>query len=26
VRKAWHAATGADPVNADTGRLRAQSS
>ena len=26
VRKAWHAATGADPVNAETGRLRAQAS
>jgi len=26
VRKAWHAATGADPVNADTGRLRPQAS
>ena len=26
VRKAWHAATGADPVNARTGRLRAQPS
>jgi len=26
VRKAWHAATGADPVNAQTGRLRAQPS
>jgi hypothetical protein len=23
VRKAWHAATGADPVDADTGHLRA---
>jgi len=26
VRKAWHAAAGADPVNAETGRLRAQPS
>ena len=26
VRKAWHAATGADPVNAETGRLRPQTS
>lgn len=25
IRKAWHAATGADPVNADTGTLRTQS-
>ena len=26
VRKAWHAATGADPVNAQTGGLRPQPS
>ena len=26
VRKAWHAATGADPVNAETGGLRPQAS
>jgi len=26
VRKVWHAATGADPVNAETGRLRRQTS
>ena len=26
VRKAWHAATGTDPVNAETGRLQPQAS